>query len=128
MTVPNNDPKSKRSSVPSEIRIIAGIEGFSGLVYLVNFLALLSVTFSPTLMLLSFLSFTIAYGIWSIKKWAWFLSLILSIFGVVTGILVLAFTGISESSIFGRAPMIIIDFILILMLLSKDVRNTFKIY
>lgn len=126
--MPNNDPKLKKSNLPSEIKIIAGIEGFSGLVYLVNFLVLLSATFSTPLILLSFLSFTIAYGLLRIKKWAWFLSLILSIFGVVTGILVLAFTGISESSIFGRAPMIIIDFILILMLLSKDVRNTFKIH
>lgn len=126
--MPNNDPKLKKSNLPSEIKIIAGIEGFSGLVYLVNFLVLFSATFSTPLILLSFLSFTIAYGLLRIKKWAWFLSLILSIFGVVTGILVLAFTGISESSIFGRAPMIIIDFILILMLLSKDVRNTFKIH
>lgn len=127
MPLHSDNPKSKEQTVPSEIKIIAGVEGFSGLIYLVNFLVLLSVTFSPVLIFLSFLSFAIAYGLWRIKRWAWFLSLSLSIFGVISGMIVLAMTGISESYFFGGAPMIIIDVIVIMMLLSKDVRSAFRI-
>ena len=127
MTVPKNDTKSTKLAVPSEVKIIAGIEAFSGLVYLVNFLALLSIMFSPILIFLSFLSFAIAYGLWHIQKWAWLLSLILSIFGAGSGIFVLAFTGVSESSLLGGAPMIILDVIVVIMLLSKDVRRAFRV-
>ncbi len=127
MPLHSDNPKSKEKTVPSEIKIIAGVEGFSGLIYLVNFLVLLSVTFSPILMFLSFLSFAIAYGLWRIKRWAWFLSLSFSIFGVISGMIVLAMAGISESYFFGGAPMIIIDVIVIMMLLSKDVRSAFRI-
>ncbi|MBC7113486.1 MAG: hypothetical protein H5T34_05675 [Candidatus Methanomethyliales bacterium] len=127
MAVPSNDAKSTKPTVPSEIKIIAGIEAFSGLVYLVNFLVLLSIIFSPILLFLCCLSFTIAYGLWRIKKWAWFLSLILSIFGAGSGIFVLAFTGVSESSLLGGAPMIILDVIVVIMLLSKDVRRAFRV-
>lgn len=123
----NKNAKSIKPAAPSEVKIIAGIEGFSGLVYLVNFLALLSIMLSPILIILSCLSFGIAYGLWRIKKWAWFLSLILSVFGVVSGIIVLGLTGISEGTLFGGAPMIIIDFIVIIMLLSRDVRKVFGI-
>ncbi|MCX8182157.1 MAG: hypothetical protein N3D12_03455 [Candidatus Methanomethyliaceae archaeon] len=126
--MPSKDSKSIKSPVPSEVKIIAGIEGFSGLVYLVNFLAFLNITLSPMLIILSCLSFTIAYGLWRIKKWAWFLSITLSVFGVISGIIVFALTGVSESSLFGGAPMIIIDIIVIIMLLNKDVRKTFRIH
>ena len=127
MAVPSNDAKSTKPAVPSEVKIIAGIEAFSGLVYLVGFLALLSITFSPILIFLSFLSFAIAYGLWHIQKWAWLLSLILSIFGAGSGIFVLAFTGASESSLFGGVPMVILDLIVVVMLMSKDVRSAFRV-
>lgn len=126
MTLPNKKYEPKRTIVPSEIKIIAGIEVFSGLVYLVNFLATIGIAFSPVMMLLSCLNFAIAYGLWRIKKWAWFLSLILSAFGATSGIVALAFIGISESSLFGGAPMIILDIMVIIMLLSKDVRSVFR--
>lgn len=129
MALPSKDPKPKKKTpLLLEIKIIAGIEGFSGFVYLVNFFALLNIMFSPVMMLLSCLNFAIAYGLWRIKKWAWFLSLILSVFGATSGIVALAFIGISESSLFGGAPMIILDIIVIIMLLSKDVRSVFRTF
>lgn len=118
---------SRKTKPPSEVKIIVGIEAFSGVVYLVNFVALLSMEFSIMSLILCCLSFVIAYGLWRVQKWAWLLSFLLSVFGVISGVVVLAISGLYESSIFGRLPMIIIDLLVVGMLLSKDVRVTFKI-
>ena len=121
----DSDPQKMKP--PSEVKIIVGIEVFSGVVYLVNFVALLSMEISIMSLVLCCLSFIIAYGLWRVQKWAWLISFLLSVFGVISGIVVLAISGLYESSIFGRLPMIIIDLLVIGMLLSKDVRVAFKI-
>lgn len=116
-----------KTKIPSEVKIVAGIECFSGVMYLVNFLGLLSID-SLLLLALCILSFGIAYGLWHLQKWAWFLSLSLSLLGAVGGIVVLVFMGISEYSLVGIVPKIILDMLVIFILITKDVRKVFNIH
>ncbi len=109
------------TKVPSEVKIIAGLEIFSGLIYLMYFLAL----YSPIFLIISIIGFIIAFGLLHLYKWAWFLCLFFSLFGVISGIsvMIIEFYYITISVF----PKIIIDIMIILMLLTKDVRKEFKI-
>jgi hypothetical protein len=108
-------------TISSEVKIISGLEIFSGLIYLIYF----SVFYSPILLIMSIISFIIAFGLLRLYKWAWFLCLLISLFGVISGILItiIEWYYIAISAF----PKIIIDIMVILMLLSKDVRKEFKI-
>lgn len=107
-------------NIPDEVKIIAGTEAFSGLLYLLYFLTFF---FSPYL-LLSTLSFIIAFGLLRLYKWAWFFCLIISILSLISGALAMIMFNFDP---FSATPKMIIDFILIFMLMSKDVRSDFGI-
>lgn len=105
---------------PPEEKVLTGVEVLCGFIYLVHFLALPSFLY----LLLSALSFIIAFGIWRLYKWAWFLCLSVSIIGIVLGISAILALGVESLSMTSK---VIIDLIVILMLVSKDVRNDFKL-
>ncbi|MEM0101410.1 MAG: hypothetical protein QXW34_00380 [Candidatus Methanomethyliaceae archaeon] len=105
---------------PSEVKIISGVEVFSGLVYLLFFFAFINSLY----LLLSILSFIIAFGLWRLYKWAWYLCMIISLFGIVSSIVI---SVMYEFGFFSTTPKIIIDFMIVLMLMTKDVRKAFSI-
>lgn len=107
-------------TTPSEVKIISGVEVFSGLVYLLYFFAFLNIFYIS----LSALSFIIAFGLWRLYKWAWFLCMIASLFGLASSMVIFA---MHELGFFNAAPKMIIDFMVILMLMAKDVRKAFGI-
>jgi uncharacterized membrane protein (DUF2068 family) len=71
------------------------------------------------------ISFLVAYGLWRIARWAWVISFALSIFGVVSTIFLLALGGVSEALLFVSVPSILIDALVIVILLTKEVRSQF---
>ncbi|MCS7098288.1 MAG: hypothetical protein NZ922_04860 [Candidatus Methanomethyliaceae archaeon] len=103
-----------------EVKIIAGVEAFSGFLYLLYFLAF-SLFFYLSL---SIISLIIALGLLRLYKWAWFLCLIMSIFGLTFGAITMVMFDFDP---FSAVPKMIIDFILVLMLISRDVRSDFGI-
>lgn len=105
---------------PPEEKVLTGVEILCGLIYLVYFLALPSFIY----LLLSALSFIIAFGLWHLYKWAWFLCLSVSVVGMALGISAIIALGAESLSM---ASKIIIDLIVVLMLISKDVRNDFRL-
>lgn len=107
-------------TTPSEVKIIAGVEAFSGLLYLLYFLIFFEIIY----VLFSIFSFIIAFGLWRLYKWAWFLCIIVSLFGLISGIAIIM---TYEFGLFSTAPKIILDFMVILMLMAKDVRKAFGI-
>ncbi|MGQ9760147.1 MAG: hypothetical protein ACUVQ5_06245 [Candidatus Methanomethylicaceae archaeon] len=118
----------KRATVkPYEVKLVSGIEMLAGGIYAANSLSVLTfdIYLSITLAILSLLSFLIAYGLWRLAKWAWFSSITLSSFGIIGGILSILFTGLTESFLFATLPKIFIDLIVVMILLTKDVRVAF---
>lgn len=105
---------------PPEVKIISGVEIFSGLVYLLYFYAFLNNVY----ILLSILTFIIAFGLWRLYRWAWFSCMIISLFGLTSGIAIII---MYEFGFFNAIPKIIIDFMVILMLMARDVRKAFNI-
>lgn len=105
---------------PSEVKIISGVEVFSGFIYFLYFFAFLNNVY----ILFSAFSFIIAFGLWRLYKWAWFLCMIMSLFGLISGITIIT---MYELGFFNAVPKIIIDFMVILMLMAKDVRKAFNI-
>ena len=74
---------------------------------------------------LTIVSFTIAYGLLRLFKWAWYPSFMLSLFGIIVGSLSLALMGMSESTLMQGAPRIVIDALVVIILLTRDARSAF---
>lgn len=120
-------PKNK-ASVPGEVKILAAIEAFAGLsyiLYLIRFQTIDPFVVLPLVM--AAISFGIAYGLYRIKRTAWFLSMGFSLFGLIFGSAGMLLVGLTLESALMDLPKLILDLITILLLLSKDVRQAFRI-
>lgn len=114
------------NQITTEVKIVTVVEGIAGILYVLNLIAFPFMYLTMTVTaIMAFFSFLIAYGLWKIKKWAWLLSISLSILGLVSGILVLLALAASNSALLWTAPALIIDLMVILTLLTKGVRPTF---
>jgi hypothetical protein len=70
------------------------LEAFAGVRYLLGVVAFPSLDITWMLLLaLMLVSFLVAYGLWHLAKWAWIISFILSIFGVISTTSLLAIGG-----------------------------------
>lgn len=118
--------KEKGRVKPTELYIIVFLEAFAGVRYLIDIIAYM--TFDPTTMLLIALmviSFLVAYGLWKFAKWAWVISFVLSLFGVISTASLLAINGASEDALFFAVPSIAIDILVIALLLVPEMRKLF---
>ena len=111
---------------PTELTIVVILEAFAGLRYLLGVIA-----YSPTETIwtlnlaLVLISFLLAYGLWRIARWAWIISLSLSILGVLSTFSIL-FANVELGTIFIHyLPSIILDAIVIVILLSKNIKSLF---
>ncbi|MBC7127114.1 MAG: hypothetical protein ABC585_01645 [Candidatus Methanosuratincola petrocarbonis] len=114
--------------MPGEVKILAAIEAFAGvsyILYLIRFQAIDPFVVLPLAM--AAISFGIAYGLYRIKRPAWFLSMGFSLFGLVFGSAGLLLVGLTLESALVDLPKLILDLITVLLLLSKDVRKAFRI-
>lgn len=115
-----------RRERPIELTIVVILEAFAGVRYLLDIVAFPS--FDITWALLSALmlvSFLVAFALWRFARWAWVVSLALSVFGVISTTSLLAIGGASESLLFQTIPSILIDILVIILLLTKGVRSLF---
>jgi len=112
---------------PTEVKIVAIIEAFAGISYLIYIFQYLG-TFDLWIslpMIMALLSFWIAYGLWMIKRPAWYLSFGFSAFGAIFGTIALLLMPITGESMLINAPKPILDILTIALLMSKDVRTEF---
>lgn len=63
--------------------------------------------------ILGIFSFVLAYGLWTGRSWAWELSIIGAVIGLVLGILGLVFTGLTLLSLAYIAPIVLYAIILV---------------
>lgn len=120
-------PKNK-ASVPGEVKILAAIEAFAGLsyiLYLIRFQTIDPFVVLPLFM--AAISFGIAYGLYRIKRAAWYLSMGFSLFGLILGSAGMLLMGLTLESALVDVPKLLLDLITILLLLSKGVRQAFRI-
>lgn len=111
---------------PTGLFIVVLLEAFAGVRYLLDIIAYPSFDLAWILLIaLMLISFLVAYGLWRIARWAWVISFALSIFGVVSTIFLLALGGVSEALLFVSVPSILIDDLVIVILLTKEVRSQF---
>ncbi|GEM_PF-1933202 len=112
---------------PTEVKLVAFIEAFAGISYILytlRYLGTIDIWLAiPIIMAL--LSFWIAYGLWRIKRTAWFLSFAFSAFGAIIGTVVLLLMPLNTESLMLNAPKPILDMLTIALLMSKDVRTEF---
>ena len=116
-------------SIPGEVKIVSVIEALAGVFYLPYvFLSLFSAdVFFILYLILAAISFAIAYGLSKLWRWAWYLSFILSIFGIITGSISLIGIGLSETALLQGMPRLVIDILVVGILLTNDVRSAFKL-
>lgn len=106
--------------------IVIILEAFVGVRYLIDLVAYPSFDFAWMLLLaLMLISFLVAYGLWHFARWAWVISFVLSLFGVISTTYLLAIGGASGGMLFQSIPYIIIDVIVIIILLTRGVRDLF---
>ncbi|MDI9644616.1 MAG: hypothetical protein QFX35_05295 [Candidatus Verstraetearchaeota archaeon] len=120
--------RNKVGSPTGEVKILVAIEAFAGITYLIYLLrsqyfdAFLALPFA-----MAFVSFGISYGLYRVKRLAWYLSLSLSLFGLVFGTLGLFLVGLTLDFAVDYVPRILLDLITVVLLLSSNVRRTFKV-
>ncbi len=120
-------PRSISCKPPTEVKILAVIEAFAGISYLLYILQYLG-SMDPLMtvpVIMALLSFWIAYGLWKVKRPAWYLSFCFSAFGAIFGTVALLMMPITTESMLINASKPILDVLTILLLLSKDVRTEF---
>jgi len=118
----------KPSTVPSEVKILAVIEAFAGVTYILYLIRIQTIDpFVVLPLIMAAVSFGIAYGLYKIKRPAWFLSMGFSLFGLIFGTAGMLISGLTAESALVDLPKLALDFITILLLLSKDVRRAFRI-
>lgn len=122
-TMPKNS-----TSVPGEVKILAAIEAFAGVSYILYLIRFQNIDLFITLpLVMATISFGIAYGLYKIKRIAWFLSMGFSLFGLIFGSAGMLLMGLTLESALLDLPKLLLDLITILLLLSKDVRQAFRI-
>ncbi|MEJ5293228.1 MAG: hypothetical protein WHS82_06490 [Candidatus Methanosuratincola sp.] len=120
--------KVKPSQVPGEVKILAAIEAFAGVTYILYLIRFQTIDpFVALPLIMAAVSFGIAYGLYKIKRLAWFLSMGFSLFGLIFGTAGVLVSGLTAESVLLDLPKLVLDFITILLLLSKDVRRVFRI-
>ncbi len=126
-TTATDGSNSMSRKPPAEVKIVAIIEAFAGISYMLYIFQYLGTfdlwIFLPIMMAL--LSFWIAYGLWRIKRPAWYLSFGFSAFGAIFGTIALLLMPITGESMLINAPKPILDILTIALLISKDVRTEF---
>lgn len=111
---------------PITLLIAVVLEAFAGVRYLLDAIAFPSFDIIWVVLLaLMIISFLVAFGLWRIARWAWVVSLALSLFGVISTVSLLAIGGATEYLLFRSIPSIVIDLFVVVMLLSKTVRGMF---
>jgi len=122
----NSEKVSVSASRSPEVVVIAAIEAFAGIRYLLRTL-LSPVEFMPVTLALMVASFVIAFGLWKMSKWAWYLTLVLSIFGVIGGSAALLLESLTGLDVLAQVPYVLLDAFVIVVLLRKNVRATYRI-
>jgi hypothetical protein len=90
---------------------IIGSSGVEGGAAAAGILAGLGFIFGIISLLLAILYFAIAYGVWKGRGWAWMLGVVVSIIGIVFGVLGLS-GGVSVSNLISLAlPIVVIYFL-----------------
>ncbi len=114
-------------SLPGEVKIVAIIEAFAGVSYLLYILQYLGTfdLFMAIPVVMALLSFWIAYGLWKIKRPAYLLSFAFSAFGAIFGTAALIMMPFTTENLLINLPKPILDVLTIALLLSKDVRTEF---
>ena len=63
----------------------------------------------------------VMYGLWTMRPWGWFLTLIVSIYGLFLAL----FEWLSQSSLFPVAASVLVDLLILLSIISPRARNSF---
>ena len=71
---------------PLGVTIIAILTAIGGIVFLASGAVLLIVGIGIILLALGIAYFVMAYGLWTGKRWAWSITLILSVIGIIVAI------------------------------------------
>ncbi|MBC7120337.1 MAG: hypothetical protein H5T33_01965 [Candidatus Methanosuratus sp.] len=109
------------------MKILVAIEAFAGISYMLYLLQFQVIDWFTALpLIMAIISFGIAYGLYRLKRPAWFLSMAFSLFGLIFGGLGFIIM-INAESVLLDLPKLILDLMTILLLLSKDVRKAFRI-
>ncbi|MGF3499428.1 MAG: hypothetical protein ACQXXL_07375 [Candidatus Methanosuratincola sp.] len=114
--------------MPGEVKILAAIEAFAGVSYVLYLIRFQTIDpFVALPLIMAMVSFVIAYGLYKIKRPAWFLSMGFSLFGLIFGSAGVLLVGLTFESALVDLPKLLLDLITILLLISKDVRKAFRI-
>lgn len=112
-----------------EVKALTAIEAFAGISYLIYLSGFIG-HFDPFLLLpiaMAGISFLIAYGLWNMRKVAWYLSFLFSIAGLSLGLIVVLMMGFTEYNFMQNVPRLLLDALTIFLLTRPDVRKIFKI-
>jgi hypothetical protein len=101
---------------PLGVTIIAILTVIGGLAFVAIGIALLIIGIGFGLLVISIAYFVMAYGLWTGKRWAWTITLILSGIGIILGIASIAFAHI------GAVFHIIISAVIFYYLYRPNVR------
>ena len=104
---------------PLGVTLIAILTVIGGLIFLSSGLVLLIVGIGIVLLALGIAFLVMAYGLWKGKGWAWTITLILSVIGIIAGIASIAVGNI------GAIFSIIIDAVVIYYLYRPNVKAFF---
>ena len=104
---------------PLGVTIIAILTAIGGIVFLASGAALLVIGIGIILLALGVAYFVMAYGLWTGKRWAWTITLILSGIGIILGVISIAAGNI------GSIVSIIIQAVVIYYLYRPSVKVYF---
>jgi uncharacterized membrane protein HdeD (DUF308 family) len=105
---------------PLGVTIIAILLVLAGVISLVGGLILLIILVGFVFLALGIAYLVMAYGLWKGKGWAWTISLILSVIGIITGIVY-----ITQDNLAGGIASIIINGVIIYYLYRPNVKAFF---
>lgn len=118
--------QGSRGERPTGLFIVVVLEVLAGVRYLLDILIYPTLDLTSALLVaLMLISFFVAYGLWHFAKWAWILSLVLSLFGVLSTTFLISIGGPTPGLLFQSIPSIIIDVVVIIILISRGVRGMF---
>jgi uncharacterized membrane protein HdeD (DUF308 family) len=104
---------------PLGVTIIAILTAIGGIIFLLSGLVLLIVGIGIVLLALGIAYLVMAYGLWRGKGWAWTITLILSVIGIIVGIVSIAAGNV------GAIVSVIIQGIVIYYLYRPNVKAFF---
>ena len=117
---------------PTGITIIVGLEILAGIISLVMDVYLLTLPNFPGNALIFFTAFglislLLAYGLWMGKSWAWIVTLVLALIGIVFWLSnILEIITIAPSTVWGSIVNIVLYIVLIFYLTRPQVKAFFK--